>query len=242
MRTEPMLPIVPSPSPLRPTKTPPATNKASRLGLLLLGLFGLAGALAVALVQPDLPRAVAKRAEAGRPGAIAGDSSAAIIRAARTVPSFTTRPAPRDPAAVPATWDEFQAAIAEAVAFCTAGGACDERQLLLDQSGLGFDHYLGKKHPRRAELLDIVGASYDHRAQLKRQFEAGTLDRTQLFADLTAHVGGVFDRFAQILDDEEWKRMFDIKKGENPSDLFRLTPDHALALDRQFGKTGVGMP
>jgi hypothetical protein len=114
------------------------------------------------------------------------------------------------------------------------GAACDERQLLVEQAALGFDYKLGARHPRRAELIAVVGWSYDQRQTLAQPYLEGRATRAELFAQLHAHMGEVSARFAALLDDEEYERMFELPKSVNPAAYMGLDAEDAAAMDRDL--------
>jgi hypothetical protein len=107
----------------------------------------------------------------------------------------------------------------------------DEKKLLLDQAALTIDYQLGPNHPKKKEFLEIVGWSHDARQPLNKQFTSGDLDRKGLFKQLENHFKEVADKYASILTDEEYRKMFNMEKGESLAAAMGLTPEMAEALD-----------
>lgn len=107
----------------------------------------------------------------------------------------------------------------------------DEKKLLLDQAALTIDYQLGPNHPKKKEFLEIVGWSHDARQPLNKQFTSGDLDRKGLFKQLEQHFKEVADRYASIFTDEEYRKMFNMEKGESLAAAMGLTPEMAEALD-----------
>ena len=105
------------------------------------------------------------------------------------------------------------------------------KKLLLDQAALAIDYQLGPNHPKKKEFLEIVGWSHDARQPLNKQFTGGELNRKELFNQLTNHFKEVADRYASIFTDEEYRKMFNMEKGESLAAAMGLTPEMAEALD-----------
>lgn len=139
-------------------------------------------------------------------------------------------------------WQQFQSEVVALHRACSANPPCDERKLQLEQAGLGFDHWLGYRHPRRAQLLEIVGRSFDDRMALQVRFEGGAITRSEMFAVLREQIGAAFRGFAAILSDEDWQRIFTVRKGENPAALFQITSEKALALDQEDARMANRSP
>ncbi len=107
----------------------------------------------------------------------------------------------------------------------------DEKKLILDQAALAIDFQLGPDHPKKKEFLEIVGWSHDARQPLNKQFLGGDLTRKELFKQLEGHFKEVADKYAYIFTDEEYRKMFNMEKGESLAAAMGLTPDMAEALD-----------
>ena len=109
----------------------------------------------------------------------------------------------------------------------------DEKKFLLDQFSLVIDYELGPNHPKKKEMLEIIGWSYDERQPLNKKFLNGELTRKEFFKKLDDHLRELGKKYASILTDEEYRAMFNMNKGENLAASIGLTPEIAEALDKQ---------
>lgn len=108
-----------------------------------------------------------------------------------------------------------------------------ERELIVEQSSLVIDHTLGPNFPRKKEFLDTVAWSYDARQPLNEKFASGAINRADLFKQLDTHLKELGDKYASIFTDDEYYKMFQMKKGENIGRVLGITPEMAAALDKR---------
>lgn len=109
----------------------------------------------------------------------------------------------------------------------------DEKKLILEQASLVIDYQLGPNHPKKKEFLEIVGWSYDDRQPLNKKFMSGEMTRKEFFEKLDEHFREVGKKYASIFNDDEYRAMFNMNKGENLGASMGLTPEMAEALDRR---------
>jgi hypothetical protein len=107
-----------------------------------------------------------------------------------------------------------------------------QKKLILEESSLAIDHTLGN-FPRKKEFLDTVAWSYDVRQPINDRFNSGSISRTELFNQLDSHLKVLGDKYASIFTDDEYYKMFQMKKGESLSQVLGITPEVAEALDKR---------
>jgi hypothetical protein len=118
---------------------------------------------------------------------------------------------------------------------CRDNPPCDGRKLLMEEAGVAIDSTLGPKHPKRAELVEIVGWSYDERGKLGQRFHAGEFDRRRLFELLDVHLREFTGKLGAHLSDAEYEEMFHLARNDNPAQALGITPQKAAQLDAQHG-------
>ena len=219
-----------------PFPVSPARRTSSKKPILALGALAMLGlSLTLALrsgTADPAPFASSPAATARTSGPVSGGRSA--------LPKLVTEVnASVDPTTEKAAEEErFQRQVSNLVETCQRTPPCDERKLLMDQAAVGFDRWLGLDHPRRPDLIEIIGWSYDERQVLTVQFQGGALGRTQMFEKLSQHFQSMSQKFASILTDEEYLRAFGTAKGVNPAKLLNLTEEKAKALDEEKKSAG----
>jgi hypothetical protein len=210
------------------------TPDKRKLTVAVVTLVASAGILALAL-SVDLPAPTAVGSNGGsapRTPVVAAPAKPAATAAAAAAPAMAGAAAA---GAEPSEQVKMQAEVTALVESCMRKPPCDERKLLMDQAALGFDRWLGKDHPRRADLMEVVGWSYDERQVLSAQFQAGVMNRTQLFERLSVHFGDMSRRFSSLLSREDYRKAFNSDPGVNPANLLGLTPEKARSLDQEKG-------
>jgi hypothetical protein len=130
---------------------------------------------------------------------------------------------------------QFRRDVSALIKACAQNPPCNERKLVQDQAALGFDLKLGADHPKRTELIQVAGWSFDEREVLGKRFSGGELTRSQMFSLLETHFGQMASRYGELLTDEEYQKMFELPKGQNPAPLMNITQQKALALDKEMG-------
>jgi hypothetical protein len=195
-------------------------------------------ALAVAGSGLAALQGIGDRAGTERTGHDQEAQASTRTRSGRSVPRLVTaRPVPAAPRALPtqsseARFERFRHQVVEANRACVSQASCDPRTLQLTQAGLHVDHALGPDHPAREMLVALVGWSYDERQRLGQELQAGRLTQPQVLASLRAQVDAYAARTAEILDDQEYESLFNLKKGQSPADALKFAPPAALAMER----------
>ena len=89
------------------------------------------------------------------------------------------------------------------------------RELLLKENEIDFDFTLGSEHPKKKAFLALINESYEERMPLNADIMAGKISPKDYMEKLTELITKSQEKFALLLNEEEYKALFSADKNQN---------------------------